>query len=224
MPEHVDMRGDLHLPEVDAVQAKAKTYAYRAQQADLVTPVVTDILHRITQAAFREGLGEIEVRGGPIGGRGRWSVADWAEPASVARAVFHALRRRGFQVTYHCDVPFWRRPYAVVSWERVNEESGPSTLPMMWGAAPRVQTSAGTDAVALEACSPGLCVFGDTLVMRTEYTRDNGSIEAFVVGTGEAFWGGTSDPSVQRALQVTPVTARVLKPRSPPGHGIEPEV
>lgn len=43
------------------------------------------------------------------------------------------------------------------------------------------------------------------LALKSEYRTDKGAIEAFIVGSGEMFWGGTSDPMVQKNLMVHPV-------------------
>jgi hypothetical protein len=43
------------------------------------------------------------------------------------------------------------------------------------------------------------------LALKSEYHTDKGAVEAFIVGTGEMFWGGTSDPKVQRNLDVLKV-------------------
>lgn len=43
------------------------------------------------------------------------------------------------------------------------------------------------------------------LALKSEYNTNQGAVEAFIVGTGEMFWGGTSDPRVQRNLDVLKV-------------------
>lgn len=50
-----------------------------------------------------------------------------------------------------------------------------------------------------------LFLFGDTLCLKSEYRTESGAIEAHIVGTGEAFWGGTSTPKEQAQLMVTEV-------------------
>ena len=57
----------------------------------------------------------------------------------------------------------------------------------------------------LDACPPGLFIFEGCLGFKSEYRRANGSAEAFVVETGEAFWGGTSNAEACNALMVLPV-------------------
>jgi hypothetical protein len=42
----------------------------------------------------------------------------------------------------------------------------------------------------------------ECLALKSEYRTDAGAIEAFIVGSGEMFWGGTSDPMVQRNLMI----------------------
>jgi hypothetical protein len=56
----------------------------------------------------------------------------------------------------------------------------------------------------LSQCPPGLFLHGDDLGFKTEYSDVNGS-EAYVVASGEYFWGGTNDREVRRNIKVTPV-------------------
>ena len=46
---------------------------------------------------------------------------------------------------------------------------------------------------------------GETLAVKSEYHSDNGFIEAYIVGSGEAFWGGAKTPKEQAELMVTEV-------------------
>ncbi len=55
----------------------------------------------------------------------------------------------------------------------------------------------------LAECPAGLFVYGDTLCFKSEY-RHEGHTEAFVVESGEAFWGGMYDPVMRDALMVQP--------------------
>jgi ADP-ribose pyrophosphatase YjhB (NUDIX family) len=48
-----------------------------------------------------------------------------------------------------------------------------------------------------------LFLFENTLCLKTEYRTEQGAIEAHIVGSGEMFWGGTSDPKVQSMHLVT---------------------
>ena len=50
-----------------------------------------------------------------------------------------------------------------------------------------------------------LFLFDDTLCLKTEYRTEQGAIEAYIVGSGEMFLGGTSDPKEQSMLLVTEV-------------------
>ena len=56
----------------------------------------------------------------------------------------------------------------------------------------------------LGQCPPGLFLHGDDLGFKTEYSDTNGP-EAYVVASGEYFWGGTDDKEVRRKLKVVPV-------------------
>ncbi|PEC65338.1 hypothetical protein [Bacillus toyonensis] len=64
--------------------------------------------------------------------------------------------------------------------------------------------------VRLADLEPGkLFRFGDTIGFKTEY-RTGGAIEAFIVGSGEMFWGGTSTAQEQRELMVEPIDLKDL--------------
>jgi hypothetical protein len=56
----------------------------------------------------------------------------------------------------------------------------------------------------LATCPPGLFLHGETIGFKTEYSDANGP-EAYVVASGEYFWGGTDDKEVRRNLKVIPV-------------------
>jgi hypothetical protein len=69
-------------------------------------------------------------------------------------------------------------------------------------------TIAAGPTVSLASCPVGLFVSeSGALCLKTEYREKNGAISAFLVSTGEAFWGGTSDPDKQQQLQVRYVIA-----------------
>lgn len=46
---------------------------------------------------------------------------------------------------------------------------------------------------------------GDTFGLKTEYRTSEGAIEAHILGSGEFYWGGTSDPYVQKNKKVVEV-------------------
>ena len=50
-----------------------------------------------------------------------------------------------------------------------------------------------------------------TLGMKSEYYTDKGACEAFIVGSGEMFWGGTSNGAAQQALTVFQVDVKEKK-------------
>ena len=60
-------------------------------------------------------------------------------------------------------------------------------------------------ACRLDECPPGLFISGNCLGFKSEYRNDNGSCEAFVVASGEFFWGGAKSNDERDALLVTPV-------------------
>ena len=47
-----------------------------------------------------------------------------------------------------------------------------------------------------------LFLHGETIGLKTEYSDNNGRIDAYIVGSGEFFWGGTDNPEDQSAVQV----------------------
>lgn len=64
--------------------------------------------------------------------------------------------------------------------------------------------------VRLADLEPGkLFRFGDTIGFKSEY-RTGGAIEAFIVGSGEMFWGGTNTAQEQRELMVEPIEMKSL--------------
>jgi hypothetical protein len=49
------------------------------------------------------------------------------------------------------------------------------------------------------------------LALKSEYRTDKGAIEAHIVGSGEMFWGGTSDIRVLNNLDVLEVKVKNKK-------------
>jgi hypothetical protein len=47
--------------------------------------------------------------------------------------------------------------------------------------------------------------YGGTIALKSEYRTRNDAIEAFIVGSGEMFWGGTDTASEQGELMVKPI-------------------
>lgn len=60
-------------------------------------------------------------------------------------------------------------------------------------------------ACTLAQCPPGLFLFGNCLGFKSEYRSDAGHIEAFVVASGEYFWGGAKSSEEREGLMVHPV-------------------
>jgi len=59
-------------------------------------------------------------------------------------------------------------------------------------------------ATTLEQCPPGLFYYNGDFGFKTEYQDQNGP-EAYCVGSGEYFWGGTNgDKEARRKLLVIP--------------------
>lgn len=47
--------------------------------------------------------------------------------------------------------------------------------------------------------------YGETIALKTEYYSDDGRVWAFIVGTGEFFYGGFTSPEDVNNLIVEPV-------------------
>lgn len=64
--------------------------------------------------------------------------------------------------------------------------------------------------VMLHNCPVGLFLFGDTLAVMTEYSTspsENARVsqrDAYIIESGEYFWGGTNSPEDRARLMVTP--------------------
>jgi hypothetical protein len=67
------------------------------------------------------------------------------------------------------------------------------------------------DLVMLGDCPPGLFLFNGSLGFKSEYKTESLSrpgvwqSDAYVVESGEYFWGGVSDPEARERLMVEPV-------------------
>lgn len=56
---------------------------------------------------------------------------------------------------------------------------------------------------ALSELEPGsLFEYENTFALKTEYKNESGAIEAFIIGSGEMFWGGTDNAEDQAKLIV----------------------
>ena len=61
--------------------------------------------------------------------------------------------------------------------------------------------------VKLGELQPGkLFMYNETLALKSEYMTDNGAIEAFIIGSGEMFWGGAKTPNEQAELEVREIS------------------
>ena len=47
-----------------------------------------------------------------------------------------------------------------------------------------------------------LFMYNGNIALKSEYRTEKGAIEAYIVGSGEMFWGGTSTPKEQVQLEV----------------------
>ena len=71
---------------------------------------------------------------------------------------------------------------------------------------------------ALGNCRPGLFLFDDCIGFKSEYKTESMShpgfwqSDAYVVASGEYFWGGTSDPKKREKLLVLPIDTPEIAP------------
>jgi len=57
---------------------------------------------------------------------------------------------------------------------------------------------------SLAACPPGLFLCGTTLGFKSEYRTSVGGMEAYIIESGEFFWGGSDNEAERARLVVTP--------------------
>lgn len=50
--------------------------------------------------------------------------------------------------------------------------------------------------------SGSLFIYEGTMALKSEYRTDAGAIEAYIIGSGEIFWGGVDTPKDQSMLMV----------------------
>ena len=68
--------------------------------------------------------------------------------------------------------------------------------------------------VTLAECPIGLFMAGGQLCLKTEYGNNDGRIDAYIVSTGEMFWGAAPQSiASQRAEMVEPVENVTLQKR-----------
>lgn len=58
----------------------------------------------------------------------------------------------------------------------------------------------------------GLFMYKEALCLKTEYMNRQGGVEAYVVESGDVFWGGAKSQEERNNLDVTPVSLDDLKP------------
>ncbi len=79
--------------------------------------------------------------------------------------------------------------------------------------------------MTLGECPPGLFLFNNNLGFKSEYRTESKSrpgfwqSDAYVVDSGEYFWGGVSDPRARENLIVRPVSVEVSDLRTESDHG-----
>lgn len=60
-----------------------------------------------------------------------------------------------------------------------------------------------------ELPSGSLFSFNGTIALKSEYRSESGAIEAYIVGSGEMFWGGTQTAEALQELIVFPIQTGV---------------
>ena len=69
----------------------------------------------------------------------------------------------------------------------------------------------GRALVPLAECPVGLFLYGGTLCLKTEYGNNEGRIDAYIVSSGEFFWGDSPQTIVnQRKQMVRPITRKLV--------------
>lgn len=63
----------------------------------------------------------------------------------------------------------------------------------------------------LSECPPGLFIFNGSIGFKSEYSTAEGSPDAYVVSSGEYFWGGKADRASRDALVVIPIEATAFQ-------------
>jgi hypothetical protein len=73
--------------------------------------------------------------------------------------------------------------------------------------------------VKLKDCPIGLFLHGETLCLKTEYGNNEGQIDAYIVSSGEFYWGDAPQTiASQRAGLVRPVTVAAHLKGNPNGN------
>ena len=65
------------------------------------------------------------------------------------------------------------------------------------------------DPVMLMDAPVGLFLYDGELCMKTEYASIDGGVEAYIVSSGETFWGGVTTGWERNHLEVIPVEVRI---------------
>lgn len=65
----------------------------------------------------------------------------------------------------------------------------------------------------LAECPIGLFLYDGAICLKIEYGDNEGRIDAYIVDSGEFFWGGAKDRSDQRKVMVIPIELTGFKHR-----------
>jgi len=68
----------------------------------------------------------------------------------------------------------------------------------------------------LAECPIGLFLCGDELCLKTEYGKNDGSVDAYIVSSGESFWGDLNTGGRQQDTLVIPIEVTGFKSIDPP--------
>lgn len=120
--------------------------------------------------------------------------AEWRARAEAAEAENASLRARLGEFEEACGCP---------TFEHCTGECAPYLRPPS-----DVAVERETEAVTLEECPIGLFYCGDELCLKTEYGNNEGRIDAYIVSSGEFFWGGAKNIAEQREVLVRRAAAK----------------
>jgi len=163
--------------------------------------ILHDILAQVLPAAEYTIVADVEKAVDDVAARlWRAEAEDSGSPASVAAG----RTREAFNGQSEDLKNRWRR----LARAALSAASPHMPVPAGWVLVPE------GDPVTLDDCPEGLFMFGDTIAMMTEYATMSRTVppmrqrDAYIVESGEYFWGGTSRTMDRAKLMVQPLSSR----------------
>jgi hypothetical protein len=155
-----------------------------------LTPEQFVALQAEVASAFERGYKEAAYRGESAG------IALWRDRCGDLQAQVEALRRREDR-----EVKYARERIGYLK-QRLLKMAGRRERLDVIGFVP------SGHAVSLEQCPVGLFLSDSEVCLKTEYTRADGAVDAYIVSSGEAFWGPQPQTvEHQRTCMVQPLAA-----------------